>query len=56
MSEVSKVTQYSVCVQVDLAALVNEVNFLLQKGWSLYGDIIIFEKSNDLYHLQVLVK
>jgi hypothetical protein len=49
-------TQYAVVVFPDLSQVVNEVNALLARGWSLVGGIHVSAQGSNVYHYQAVAK
>ena len=49
-------TQYAVVVFPDLSQVVNEVNALLSRGWTLVGGIHVSAQGSNVYHYQAVAK
>ena len=54
--EQPKYSQYAVVVFPDLGQVVNEVNALLARGWSLIGGIHVSAQGTNVYHYQAVAK
>lgn len=54
--EQPKYTQYAVVVFPDLSQVVNEVNALLSRGWTVIGGIHVSAQASNVYHYQAVAK
>lgn len=54
--ETPRYTQYAVVVKGDLTLLAEEVNMLLQRGWSLLGGVSVLQNGTVVYHYQAVVR
>lgn len=48
--------QYAVVVFPDLKQVVDEVNALLSRGWTVVGGIQVSAQGSNVYHYQAVAK
>ena len=50
------VKQYAVIAKPDITSLVEEISFLLERGWQPLGGISVLQNGQVTYHFQSIVK
>lgn len=54
--DVKEIKQYAVVAKSDMAQLVEEVNYLIQRGWQPVGGVSSLQNGTVTYQFQSMVK
>jgi hypothetical protein len=50
------VKQYAIVAKPDMNSLVEEVNFLLERGWQPLGGVSVLQNGTTTYHFQAIAR